>query len=483
MSGVEASADRARAGAEQSPAVPWPAVSVVLVGAFMATLDAFIVIVAGPSIQSGLGASAGELQWILVGYQLTYAVFLITGGRLGDLYGRRRMFITGMAVFTAASAACAAAPTAAVLVVARLVQGLGAAVMLPQVFASVTVLVPARSRHRVFGVLGVVLGLATIGGQLIGGLLIGADLFGSTWRPVFWINVPIGAATIWTAARWLPASRATGGRRLDIPGVLVLSVALFLLVFPLIQGRQEGWPSWTWVCLAAGALGFGAFAVIEKRTGDLGGDPLVRVSLFRTRTFGVGILLILALYTVVTSYYLVLSISLQDGLGLSALGAGLTYTPAAVTFFTFSMIAGRLVPRYGRRVLEAGALALVAGYAATAIVLLGGAPFTPGVIVPTLMLQSVGGGLLITPAMNTVLARIAPADAGTASGVLSTSQQIGGALGVAVIGAVFFTVLGHPTGDPAEAAGHALAVASLATMTAAIAAAVLVRLLPAGRPG
>ncbi|MER6303075.1 MFS transporter [Kitasatospora sp. NPDC001539] len=479
MSRTETPADLPAAERAAPAAVPWSAVSVVLVGAFMAILDAFIVIVAGPSIQAGLNASAGELEWILAGYQLTYAVLLITGGRLGDLFGRRRMFVTGMAVFTLASVACAAAPGALVLIVARLVQGLGAAVMLPQTFAAVTVLVPAASRHRVFGVLGVVMGVATISGQLVGGLLIGADLFGSSWRPVFWINVPIGVATIWLAARRLPESRAVGARRLDVPGVLVLSLALFLLAFPLIQGRQEGWPAWTWLCLAGSGLALAAFVAIERRTGARGGDPLVRMSLFRTRSFGVGILLVLVVYTVVTSYYLVLSISLQDGLGLSALGAGLVYTPAAVMFFSFSMIASRLVPRHGRRVLEAGAVVLVVGYAATAIVLFGGAPFEPAVVIPTLMLQSVGGGLLITPAMNVVLARIAPEDAGTASGVLSTAQQIGGALGVAAIGAVFFAALGSPAADRAHAAGHALATASVATMVAAIAATVLVFLLPA----
>ncbi|MFD8390817.1 MFS transporter [Streptomyces sp. NPDC059680] len=465
----------------QSAPVPWTAVSIVLVGAFMAILDGFIVIVAGPSIQAGLKASAGQLQWILAGYQLTYAVLLITGGRLGDLFGRRRMFVAGMATFTVASVACAAAPTTVVLIVARLVQGLGAAVMLPQVFAVLTVLVPAGNRHRVFGVLGVVMGVATISGQLVGGLLIGADLFGSTWRPVFWINVPIGVATIWLAAQRLPESRATGARKLDVPGVLLLSLALFLLVFPLIQGRQDGWPTWTWICLAGSGFTFAIFVVIEQRIGVAGGDPLVRVSLFRTRSFGVGILLILAIFTVVTSYYLMLSISLQDGLGLSALKAGRVYTPAAVMFFSFSMIASRLVPRHGRRVLEIGAVILVAGYAATAIVLLGGAPFTPASVIPTLMLQSIGGGLLITPAMNVVLARIAPGDAGIASGVLSTAQQIGGALGVAAIGAVFFAAFGHPTADRAHAAGRALAMASVGTMAAAIVATVLVHLLPGGR--
>ncbi|GAA2396184.1 MFS transporter [Nonomuraea africana] len=444
----------------------------------MATLDSFIVIVAGPAIQADLGASGGELQWILAGYQLTYAVFLVTGGRLGDMCGRKRMFIAGMTLFTLASVACALSPTAAGLVAARLIEGLGAALMLPQVYAVITVLVGEKDRHRAFGMLGVVIGLASIGGQLVGGLLIGADLFGSGWRSVFWINLPIGLITVLLAARHLPGSRAELPRTLDVPGVVVFSAALFLLAFPLIQGHEAGWPWWTWASLAASTLGFALFVQIERRTGDRGGDPLLRISLFATRSFSVGIVLILAIYAVLTSYYLVLSITLQDGLGMSALGAGLVYAPAAATFFVFSVIASRLVPKRGRRVLEIGAIVLTAGYASTAIVLTGGLPFTPGLIIPTLMLQSAGGGLLITPSLNAVLTRIDPKDAGVASGVLSTAQQVGSALGVAIIGIVFFNSFDPSAHDKTEAAAHALAMSSLFTLIVAIMATVLVCLLP-----
>ncbi|QKG19856.1 MFS transporter [Actinomadura verrucosospora] len=456
---------------------PWRAVAVVLTGAFMAILDSFIVIVAGPSIKADLHIGDGPLQWVLAGYQLTYAVLLITGGRLGDLYGRRRVLLFGTGAFTVASVVCAMADGAAALIAARLVQGLGAALMLPQTYAFLTVLVPDRDRHRAFGVLGMVMGLAAVAGQLAGGLLIGSDVLGSGWRSVFWINVPIGLATLGLAARWLPESTAPRARRLDLPGVTVLSAALTLVAFPLIQGRQAGWPGWVWACLAASPPCLAAFAVLERRIAARGGDPLVRIGLFRTRSFSVGLVLVLLLYTVVTSYYLVLSVSLQDGLGLSALGAGLVYTPSAVAFFLFSLLAGRLVPVHGHRVLKAGAIVLTLGYAATAALLLGGAPFTPAVVVPTLVLQSAGGGLVITPSLNTVLSRISPDDAGVASGALSTAQQLGGALGVAVIGAVFFGSFAPASHGRASAAGHALAMASLATCAAAAAATVLVFLL------
>ena len=462
-----------------APSTDWPAVAVMFAGAFMAILDSFIVIVAGPAIQNDLDVSARELQWILAAYQLTYAVFLITGGRLGDIYGRRGIFCIGLALFTAASVLCATSPTATWLISARLFQGVGAALMLPQVFASMLVLVDEADRNRAFGRLGVVIGVATIGGQVIGGALIGADLLGSGWRPVFWVNVPIGLAALVFAVRRVPESRSPAAPRLDLPGLVVLSVALFLLVLPLVEGHQAGWSWWTWTSFAASALALALFVVIEQRISVGGGSPLVRLSLFRAGPFTVGLSLVLTLYAMLTSYYLVLSVALQEGLGLSALEAGLVYTPAAVTFVIFGLIASRLVPRHGRRVLETGALILAAGYASTAAALAGGLPFTAAVVIPTLVLQSVGGGLLITPALKVVLARVAPSDVGVASGVLSTAQQIGAALGVALIGLVFFArFTPSPSGDASVAAADALACASLATCCAALVAAALVFALP-----
>ncbi|POX56344.1 MFS transporter [Streptomyces sp. Ru71] len=455
-----------------------------MIGMFMAILDSFIVVVAGPAIQADLKATGSELQWVLAGYQLSYAVLMITGGRLADLYGRKRVFVIGTAVFTLSSIACAVAGDPSVLIAARIVQGLGAALMVPQVFAVITLTVSARNRHRVFGVLGVVLGMASVSGQLVGGLLIGADLFGSDWRSVFWVNVPIGIVTILLAVRYVPESRAEHTHELDAPGVLVLSAALLLLTYPLIQGRDAGWPWWAWACFAASAAAFALFVALERAVDRRGGEPLIKLSLFAQRSFSLGIVLVLAVYALLTSYYLALSVSMQDGLGMSALGAGLVYTPAAVTFFVFSMIAGRIVPRYGRRVLEVGAVVLTVGYLTTALVLLSGPRLTPLLVIPTLMLQSVGGGLLITPLLNTVLARIEPRSAGMASGSLSTAQQVGGALGVAVVGAVFFHAFqsGAASGDRAHAAGHAFALTSLTTSAIAALAALLVFLLPKAPP-
>jgi EmrB/QacA subfamily drug resistance transporter len=452
--------------------------SVVMAALFMAILDSFIVVVADPSIAADLHASASDVQWVLAGYQLSYAVFIITGTCLADRHGRKRTFLLGVTLFTLFSVVCALSPNAASLITARVIQGLGAALMVPQVFASVTVLVPAARRHKVYGVIGIVMGLATISGQVIGGLLIGANLFGSGWRSVFWVNVPIGIAMLLLSVRYVPETRSAANRKLDVPGVLVLSTALFLLVLPLIQGQQAGWSWWVRACFAGSAITFGLFVAIERGVERRGGDPLVPPALFGQRSFSLGLILVLALYALIYSYYLVLSVTMQQGLSMSALGAGLVYTPAAITFFVFSMVASRIIPKYGRRVLEVGAVILASGYLTTAVVLASGPRITPLLVIPTLMLQSVGGGLAITPALNTVLSGIKPESAGVASGVLSTAQQCGGALGVAVIGAVYFSSFQPAAIGRVAAAGHAFAAASFGTFAIAVLAAAAVFMLP-----
>lgn len=458
--------------------IAWRTIAIVLSALFMAVLDSFIVVVADPAIAADLHASDGDIQWVLAGYQLSYAVFIITASRLADMYGRKRILLLGVTLFTLASVACALSPNTDSLITARVVQGMGAALMVPQVFANITTLVPAAQRHSVFGAVGVAMGMATIGGQVIGGLLIGTNLFDSGWRLVFWVNAPIGIVILLLAARWVPHTASTGTRTLDLPGVTVLSAALLLLVLPLIQGRQAGWPTWAWACLAGSAVAFTSFAAIERRLQRRGGDPLVPLTLFAQRSFSLGAVLVLALYALIYSYYLALSVTMQQGLDLSALEAGLVYTPAAVAFFVFSTVASRTVPKYGRRVLEAGAIIMASGYLATGLVLVSGPRITPLLVIPTLVLQSIGGGLVITPALNAVLSRVEPESAGVASGALSTAQQCGGALGVAVIGAVFFGSF-HPAAvGRVAAAGHAFAAASFGAFAIAVVATIAVFLLP-----
>jgi EmrB/QacA subfamily drug resistance transporter len=465
----EAEADEAKRG--------WRAVSVAMVGTFMAILDVFIVLIAAPAIQHDLHASNAEIQFVLAGYQLTYAVTLITAGRLGDLYGRKRMFQAGMAVFTVASFACGLAGGADLLIGARLVQGIGSALMFPQVFAIIQVLMSEQQRHRAFGVLGAVIGLSTIVGQLVGGLLIQADILGTSWRPVFWINVPIGLVTLALAARFIPESKASGARGLDLPGVAVLTPALFLLVVPLIEGRELGWPAWTWFFLAGSAVCFVLFVLVERWVQNRGRSPLVEIRLFRERPFTIGMTLVLVYYAALNSFFLVLSLTLQDGLGLSAVGAGLVYAPQAMVFFLASLLAGRLAPRYGRNLLVVGGAITALGFASTVVVAFaGGAGLSAWAILPTLLVQGLGEGILQTPLINSILSRVSPDNAGMASGVLSTAQQVGGALGVAVIGMLFFGALGGEEGTGAFA--HAFGAGVLFNMVVAIIATALVFGLP-----
>lgn len=450
----------------------------VLIGAFMAILDTFIVLVAAPAIQSGLHASDADIQLIMAGYQLTYAVALITGARLGDLFGRRRLFAIGMALFTLSSVACAAAPEANVLIAARLVQGLSAAAMFPQVFAMIQVLVPAEQRPKAFSALGAVIGSSTIIGQLLGGVLIQANLFGSSWRPVFWVNVPIGLVTLLLVARWVPESRAAEARGLDLRGAAVLTVALALLIVPLIEGRQAGWPLWTWLSLAGSLLLFVVFAVVERNVDARGGSPLLRLRLLKKRPFAVGMTLVVIAYAGINSFFLVLSLTLQDGLGQSALGAGLVYTPLAVAFFAASITAGRL-SRHGRTVLQTGALLGGIGYVVTiGIALLASHSLSAWGLTPGLLLIGAGNGLLVTPLLNAVLSQIGPSEVGMASGVLSTGQQVGGALGVAVIGVVYYSALGTAAHPPVATFGHAFVMAALFNVTLAVAITALLPVLP-----
>jgi EmrB/QacA subfamily drug resistance transporter len=444
---------------------------------FMVTLDNTILNVALPSLQHELSAAVSGLQWTVDGYILVRGALLFATGSLGDRYGRRRLFRLGLVAFTVSSLACSLAPSLDALVGFRCAQAVGGALMTPSTLAIITnTFTDPRRRAQAIGLWSGSTGLSTAAGPVLGGLLV--EYVG--WRSVFWVNVPIGVVTLVLAARWVPESRAARTRRLDLAGVAVLSVALVLLVLPLIQGRQAGWPWWSWACLAGSAVAFGCFTAVERAVARRGGDPLVALALFGQRSFAVGLVLVVCVYSVLSSYYLALSVSVQDGLGLSAVGAGLVYAPAAVTFFVFGLVAGRLVPRYGRRVLEVGAVVLALGYLSTALVLAFGPALSPVVVIPTLVVQSAGGGLLITPLLNVVLSRVAPEVVGAASGALSTAQQVGAALGVALVGAVFFGAFDPGRGGAVRAAGHAFALASVTVCAIAAVVAALVFLLPRG---
>jgi EmrB/QacA subfamily drug resistance transporter len=429
----------------------WAALAVVLTGTFMVVLDFFIVNVAMPAMQSDLHAGTGAIEWVIAGYGLTFATFLITAGRLGDQLGRRRMFSLGLALFTLASAACGLAPSPAVLVGARLVQGLAAALLSPQVLSIIGVVYDGPDRVRAISIYGIVLGLAAGGGQLIGGVLVQADIAGLGWRTCFLINVPIGLIGLAVAARAVPESRAEGANRLDLVGTALITLALVDIVLPLVEGRQHDWPAWTWLCLGAAPITLGLFAAHQRRLSRRGGAPLLDPALFRERAFSAGLVTQLVFFASMASYFLVLALYLQQGRGLDALQAGLVFTILAAAYLVASAYAPGLTPRLGRRLPAIGGLVLAAGHALLALSVADvGTGGSIALLVPGMLLEGAGMGLVITPLTSTVLASMRPENAGAAAGALSTMQQVGNALGVAVTGVIFFGALDRGFGHAFE---------------------------------
>jgi EmrB/QacA subfamily drug resistance transporter len=439
---------------------------------FMVILDVFIVNVTAPSLRSDLGASDSDLQWVVAGYLLTYAISLITGGRLGDVFGRRRMFKIGIAGFTVASALCAAAPSPSALIAARLLQGFGGAAMWPQVLSIIQVEFSPAERPKAFGFQGLVQGLASIAGQIVGGGLIALDVFGLGWRTVFLINIPVGLFALLAADRLIPESRSENARRLDLLGVGLATLTLSLVLIPAVEGRELGWPAWTFAALAAAIPAGFLFVAAERRIEARGGSPLAELRLFDTLGFRIGLLSAILLYFVI-SFFFLFSIYLQEGLGLSAIDSGLVFTPIAVAFVAASLAGPRLadgareyLPQIGAALAALGLIAGIAAVQAT----------EGGSISATLILATVpvgaGMGLAVPPLINLVLRAVPPTDAGAASGMMVTSQQIGNALGVAAIGTIFFGQLGSATS--AGAYGDALSVSMAVQALFALAAAALV---------
>jgi EmrB/QacA subfamily drug resistance transporter len=433
--------------AEQADPRRWVALAVVLSAAFMQLVDISIVNVAIPSVQRDLDASYAQVQWVLAGYQLAFAVTLITGGRLGDIFGRRRLFLLGMTGFTLASALCGLAQSPAMLIGSRVLQGLAGALMFPQVLSVIQVTFPPRERGTAFGIFGAIIGLATIMGPLVGGLLIQGDLLGLEWRPIFLVNVPIGVAALALAVRYLPESRAPRALRLDLAGVAIVTTGLLLLIYPLVQGRDLGWPLWTFLSMAAAVPVLVAFAVYERRKKAADGSPLVETDLFRQRAFLVGLLISAIFFMGVGAFFLTFTIYLQIGLGFTALHAGLTTIPFAIGSASASAASVRLAPRLGRRILSVGSLLLALGMAAVIWTI---SRYGIGVhswqLWPALLVCGLGMGSVVAPLVNIVLAGIQGQNAGSASGVLTTIQQIGGAVGVAVVGVIFFGLLSSHAG-------------------------------------
>ena len=435
---------------------PWLGLSVLLLAGFVTIFDLFVVNVALPSMQADLDASFAQIGFIVAGYELAFGVLLITGGRLGDLFGRRRLFVIGMAGFTLASALCGLAPSAEFLIGARVLQGLAAALLFPQVYASIRVNFDGDDSRRAFGLLGMTLGLAAIAGQVLGGWLVHADLFGLGWRSIFLINVPIGLFAI-AAARTIPESRAPQRPALDWMGVALVSAGLTLLLVPLIEGPGQGWPAWSLLSLGVAVL-LALFHRQQEQRRMAGGLPLVDMRLMAQRRFALGAVLVLLVYSTSSSFFLCFALLVQTGLGLDPFMAGSIFAPCSVGFVLASLAAPRLVARWGAQAIVAGAMAYAVSIGLLiAQVWMAGAELVPARLIPVLVVVGAGQGFIMTPLLNLVLGFVDEAQAGMASGVISTVQQVGAALGVAVVGILFAAALTADEGMAAQAGEYASA--------------------------
>lgn len=455
----------------------WLVLCVVLMGTFMTILDVAIVNVAIPSIRTSLQASFGEIEFVVSAYTLTYACLLVTGGRLGDNFGRKLLFNLGLVIFGAASAACGLAPTSEILIAARAVQGIGGALMYPQVLAIIQITFSGGDRAKALGIFGSVIGIGAIAGQIVGGILLAMDLWGLEWRPIFLVNVPLAIATIIAAIFILPKEQAHERVGLDWGGVALVTPALLVLVIPLLEGRDLGWPLWTIVAFVVAFPLFAGFIFYERRVGKRGGRPLVRLELFACKSFAFGVPIAVLFMAGYAGYLFTMAVYLQVGLGFSPLRSALTYTPSAIGFFITSLTAPRFIPLLGRHVLTVGYIIAAFGFAATAATAhAAGAHLHGYELAPSLLIAGLGMGFGMSPLVGTVIAGLAPQEAGAGAGIITTTLQIGNVLGIAVISLIFFAVVGDAA--PGAAYANTFAITLPISAVLMLVAAYLVRRLP-----
>lgn len=449
------------------------AMGVLVVAQFMDLMDAMITNVAMPTIRRDLGASPAELEWTLTGYILAFAILLITGGRLGDILGRRRVFMIGVAAFTLASLAAALSQTGGELVGARVIQGAAAALMVPQVLSTAQALYAPHERGKIFGLMSALGGIGVLTGQLLGGWLVTADVAGLGWRAIFLINIPVGIVILLVSRALVPETRSERPLALDLRGVVLATATLFLIVFPLTVGHGAGWAPWVWMLLAASTVSLWAFVVSQRRAGD---RALLPMALFRERGFAAGSVVQLSYQLGWGSFALMLGIYVQEALGFTALEAGLVMVPVTVGSFVGTAFA-TLAERWGRPAVVLGALVQSIGFVWYGVVLSSsGADLSVWALVAPLGLTGVGMILLAVPLMGLSLARVDRNDAGAASGTFAMFQQLGFVLGVAVVGVVFFGVLGS-SGSAAAYEG-AIVAGNVVTIAAFAVAAVAAIALP-----
>lgn len=419
----------------------WLALPVVLLATFMAQFDLYVVNVALPVLQRDLGAGHAALQLIVGGYAFVYAAGLVTAGRLGDRFGHRRMFLAGMTAFGLASLWCGLAQGAADLVAARLVQGLTAAVMVPQVLALVSLIFAPAERARALSVFGVVIGIGAVAGQVLGGLILDADLFGLGWRPVFLVNAPIALAGVIAGRALLPGHDAGAPARFDLTGAVGVPLGLGLALVPLTVGRDLGWPWWTFAAVALSIVVVAATLRWERRLAAAGGTPVFDPARLRDPALARGLGVSVAIFGSFFSVVFALSLVLQNGLGLTPREAGFAFAPLGIAFALASIAGRRVASRFGARVILFGTAIAALGLGALVAVLAATERPTLPILVVPMIVVGLGNGAAVPVITGVVLAAVRDG-AGTVSGVLATAQQFASAVGIAAIGALFFAVLG-----------------------------------------
>ncbi|MFT3933114.1 MAG: MFS transporter [Chitinophagaceae bacterium] len=415
----------------------WLELAIVLSAPLLSVIDVFIINVAIPSIKKGVHATDAEVQLVIAGYLLGYASFLITGGRAGDHFGRKKVFFWGMLFFTVTSCLCGLSVNPFQLNITRFFQGLSASFMMPQTIAFIQLLfTDTKERAKAIGLFGITLGVAAVIGQVLGGYFSDTHWVIEGWRLIFFINLPIGIFTLWATHRFISETKRKEGQQFDYSGILILTIALMCMILPLIEGREKGWPLWSFAMMIASIAMLVYFVRDQKQKLAAGNNPLIDVRLFRIKDFNIGLIAVLFHFMLHTSYLLLSAVYLQNGLGVSALYCGLYFIFPGVLFTLSSLMASKLILRYGKRVLQIGALIMGVAFLLQMLLL------KPGVDTLVIILLMGGWGLgngLVLPSLLNVSLKSVPVEyAGAAAGVYSTFQQTASALGISIIGGVFF---------------------------------------------
>lgn len=416
----------------------------ILLGAALPLIDFFIVNVALATIAKDLHTGPALLQLVVAGYGLAYSVLLVLGGRLGDTFGRHRLFTTGVAAFGLMSLLCGLAPSPWVLVIARVAQGASASMMMPQVLGTIQAATTAHRRARAVSMYGATQGLSMVGGQILGGVLVAANLWGFGWRTIFLVNVPVAAVGLLLSARSVPKTRSPRPEPVDIPGTVLLTAALVALLLPLTEGNASGWPAWTWALLAASPFLALAFLRVEARADRLGHTPLVPPSLLRIDSLRRGLALLPPMCIGFGGLMFVLAIALQQGLRMSAIVAGLALVPFALSFFSASLAGPRMVTRFGagRVVTYGNLLQFVGGILLVLTFWLYWPHLDAWGLVPAFLLTGFSVGAQFPVLFRIMLSEVPHERAGVGSGVMATTQQAALALGVATVGSLFLALIG-----------------------------------------